>query len=280
MKDNFFKAKEQEDLESKESKLTPYESSKINSPEIAKSKTKIDGEGGVEIAGSKESAPEIFIPERAKLKRSVSEISISLSGNLGRKGSKLLEERDQSSMLTFSSTRQRMPSLSLPSQLKFSKTGVDGLRISSSYESEEFDKELSGASMQNYSDSPGPKAPIRQASSGSLSSQFDESKKFEESFRPLSLGGSALYEFEKFDKEVSGKLMNYLDSPGPKAPIRQASSGSLSSQFDESKKFEELYDNISVDLERSSPSPITSPTTATAKIVEKLSIDGNKSPQK
>ena len=30
MKDNFFKAKEQEDLESKESNLNPNESSKIN----------------------------------------------------------------------------------------------------------------------------------------------------------------------------------------------------------------------------------------------------------
>jgi hypothetical protein len=93
----------------------------------------------------------------------------------------------------------------------------------------------------------------------------------------LNLGGNFAYEAENANKKITNEsLEKIFDSPGPRAPIRQASSRSLG-----------LKDDFKMDVEFSSKeryldgevakksSPISSPKSreASTEIAEKLTID-------
>ncbi len=220
-KNNFFSVIKKDDQKTEEGKTE----------EVTKPENSFEVSGGSAFSrrvsleslrdGSNEAKSE---SERAsKLKRSASEISIAFIDSLRKVGSssdqnddKLLQHSDSKS-LTFSSKRERMPSLILPPQAKVAK--MDGSKPEN-YESEEINKILFDAKIPESLYSPGPKAPIRGASSSSLNAFLTEDIAQESSPQ---VGGSpqgsnAGFLDEEVAKKDSQSSQDSSPSPRPSSP--------------------------------------------------------------
>ena len=221
-KNNFFSVIKKDDQKTEEGKTE----------EVTKPENSFEVSGGsafsslkrVSLESLRDGSEAKSESERAsKLKRSASEISITFIDSLRKVGSSSdqnddkLSQHSDSKSLTFSSKRERMPSLILPPQAKVAK--MDGSKPEN-YESEEINKILFDAKIPESLYSPGPKAPIRGASSSSLNAFLTEDIAQESSPQ---VGGSpqgsnAGFLDEEVAKKDSRPSQDSLPSPRPSSP--------------------------------------------------------------